>query len=476
MSDDKKLPLNRRAFLQEAAAVSVGTAATIQAGSSTCLAADSQFAKRSLAYASIGTGIRGKGLVKDASNFASCKAICDVDEAHRLEAEQSLAEHCKSKERPPMTPELLSDYRQVLSREDIDFVTIGTPDHWHTKIAIEAMKAGKDVYCEKPLTLTIEEGQQILKTLEATNRVFQVGTQQRSSRLFQKAVALQRAGRVGKAKRVTCALGGAPSSGPLPTCEPPVGFDWNQWLGPAPPATYRQDNSPKSGGYGSQFPRGRGHAHFRWWYEYSGGKLTDWGAHHVDIAMWALDKSDGGIGRFTLDPLLIEHPVDFAEGMPVQDDRFNTATRFHVRVTFSDGVELDLRHHANEDLGFGNGIMFQGDKGRFFVNREKLTGKPVEELESNPLPAELFASIHPALAKGNFWQMSNFIDCVRTRETPISDVASHHRHLTVCHAANIALRLDRKLVYDPAVERFVDDDQANSFLRREPRQGFEILG
>jgi len=362
-------------------------------------------------------------------------------------------------------------------------VVIATPDHWHTKIAIEAMRAGKDVYCEKPLTLTIEEGRHIVQAVAETGRVFQVGSQQRSGPRFQQAVALLRAGRIGNTKRITCAIEGSPTSAALPVTSPPSELNWNRWLGPAPFVEYRTSPTlPDVDDYGSEFPYSRCHAHFRWWYEYAGGKLTDWGAHHVDIAMWALDKSDGEIGQLTIEPLNVKHPVEFVDGYPMSDDRFNTATEFHVRVTFADGVELDIVNDAS-DLGFENGILFQGSEGRFFVNRGRLTGKPVEDLAANPLPTSTFDSIYGGLGakemdpdERSVEHMQNFVECVKSRATPISDVASHHRHLSVCHAANVALRLGRKLMFDPSVERFVDDEQANKFLARQPRAGFEIDG
>ena len=236
--------------------------------------------------------------------------------------------------------------------------------------------------------------------------------------------------------------------------------------------SYREGDFP-SGGYGSQFRQGRGHAQFRWWYEYSGGKLTDWGAHHVDIAMWALNKQGPDLGPYRVTPLLAQHPVEFVDGMPVKDDRFNTATKFHLRVTFGDGTELDIRDSAQDDLGFGNGVMFQGEKGRILVNRSKLVGKAVEDLQSDPLPLSAYQALHPDAQPKGLWHMQNFFRSVRGETSPISDVASHHRHLTVCHAANLAMRLGRELVFDPDSERFLDDDQANAFLSREPREGFE---
>ena len=306
-----------------------------------------------------------------------------------------------------------------------------------------------------------------------TKRVFQVGTQQRSEKKFQQAVALVRENRIGPLKRVTCALGGAPKSKVLPFCEVPGTLDWNRWLGPAPFVPYRQAEEAAKWGYGKEFPHGRAHAHFRWWYEYSGGKLTDWGAHHVDIAMWALNKSDGTIGPFTIEPKMVEHPVPFENGMPTKDDQFNVANKFHIRIKFQDGIELDLRDTAKEDLGFANGIMFQGDRARFFVNRGKITGKPVEELEGNPITDETYETIFNGRTGRNQWHMQNFVDCVRSRKTPNSDVASHHRHLTVCHAANISIRLGRKLTFDPVSESFLNDPEANQFLGRTARSGFE---
>ena len=460
--------ISRRNFVKTTSAIAAGFATA-----SSAPAALFKSFNDSLQYAGIGLGIRGSGLANDAANFARCVALCDVDSTHLTKTQAKLSKKLESQNKPIANPETFSDYQEVIHRDDIDFVTIGTPDHWHAKMAIEAMLAGKDVYCEKPLTLTVAEGRQIVEVQKKTGRVFQVGTQQRSDKRFQQAVALLHENRIGQVKRVTCALGGAPKSKILPVCEVPNTLDWDRWLGPAPKVEFRQAGEPAKWGYGKEFPHGRSHAHFRWWYEYSGGKLTDWGAHHVDIAMWALNKSDGSIGPFTIDPLLVKHPVEFKNGMPTQDDQFNVANEFHIRIKFADGIELDLRHTAKEDLGFNNGIMFQGEAGRFFVNRGKITGKPVEELERNPLAETTYDTIFKGRSGRGQWHMQNFVDCVRSRATPNSDVASHHRHLTVCHVANISIRLGRKLTFDPSSETFFNDEQANSFLRRKPRAGFE---
>ena len=374
------------------------------------------------------------------------------------------------------------DYRYILDRNDIDSVVIATPDHWHTRICIEAMRAGKDVYCEKPLSLTVREGQQIEAAVKETGRVFQVGTQQRSDfgQLFLKAIALVRAGGVGQVRKVTCAIGGTPDCPVLEKGPAPAELNFNEWLGQAPNTDYLVGDIIHPEGWGAGFPLGRTHRYFRWFYEYSGGKLTDWGAHHLDIALWAMDKLDGNMGRITIDPVMVEHPVPFKDGMPTEHDRFNTATRFNVKVTFDDGIELFIRHSAEDDLGFDNGIMFEGSKGRFLVNRGKIVGKPVENLEKNPLPSDAIARIHGGTIVKNkggdpIGHMLNFFDCMKSRAKPVASADVHNRMLAVCHGANTAMRLDRKLTYDTSAEQFVGDKQANGFLAREQRKGYEIV-
>ncbi|MEO1498555.1 MAG: Gfo/Idh/MocA family oxidoreductase [Planctomycetota bacterium] len=423
----------------------------------------------------IGAGIRYLNLVQEATPFGPCAAICDVDAQQLRNAKAVLEMLYQGAGVAPPRVDLCEDYRRVLDRSDIDVVIIATPDHWHAKMAIEAMHAGKDVYCEKPLTLTIAEGRLISDAVKQTGRVFQVGTQQRSGPDFQQAAALLRDGRLGKTRRITCGINDSPSSDALPLAAPPSELNWNRWLGPAPYVPYRSAPEPTNEGYGGHLPQSRCHAHFRWWYEYAGGKLTDWGAHHVDIALWALGKSDGSVGKFTIDPLRVEHPVPLEDGVPTLDDRFNTATSYHLRVTFEDGAELDIVDYSDE-LKFGNGVMFQCDDGRYFVNRGKLTGKPVEQLAENPLPEDYLNKLYdgPADPSAEHPHMQNFMDCLKTGQTPISDAESHHRHLTVCHAANIAMRLGRKLTFDTATERFVGDERANQMIARENRKGFEI--
>ncbi|MEM8864836.1 MAG: Gfo/Idh/MocA family oxidoreductase [Planctomycetota bacterium] len=428
----------------------------------------------------IGTGIRYQTLAREFAPFGNAAVLCDVD-SEQLSA--GAAHHASVSEgRQTDKPALVDDYRQVIDRDDIDAVVIATPDHWHTKIAIEAMHAGKDIYCEKPLTLTIDEGRQINRTVRETGRVFQVGAHQRSGRQFQLAAAMLRDGRVGAVQRVTCAIGGSPSCDPLPTVSPPSGLNWDRWLGPAPWADYCESPILPSSGYGSQYPYGRGHVHFRWWYEYGGGKITDWGAHHVDSAMWALGDAVDLSLPYQATPLRVTHPAPLVDGYPTTNDRFNVATSFHARVQFASGVELDVVD-TSEEVGVSNAIMFRGNAGRYLVNRGKLVGKPVEQLAERPLAADRLESLYAGLSGSDESDnklstvgkhVQNFAACLKTRAKPISDPESNQRHLDICHVINVALRLGRAVTFDPQSQQFVGDEQANGFVARESRAGYAI--
>jgi len=394
------------------------------------------------------------GVGQDFPKFGDIISVCDVD-AHRLERAQGIVKDWLGK-----APRGTGDYRKIIDDPKVDVVHISTPDHWHAKIAIEAMLAGKDVYCEKPLTLTIEEGRLICDVCEKTGAVFQVGTQQRSTSQFIKAIALIRAGRLGELRNVVCGVDGGPSSPELPVALPPRHFDWDRWLGPAAEADYHF----KPGATNIIKSWSRTHYEFRWWYDYSGGKLTDWGAHHVDIATWGMDKTN--TGPVLIEPVMIEHPVEFVDGYPTVSNRYNTLTKFNIKATYADGVSLTIRHDGD------NGILFEGTKGRIFVNRGKLVGKPVEELATNPLPDGALESVYKDRELTD--HVANFFQCVAERKQPISDVFSHHRALTTCHLAGIAARVGRKIKWNPETEQVLDDPLAQSLVSREKRKRFEI--
>ena len=389
-----------------------------------------------------GGGGRGRQIAPDAKRLGDYIAVCDVDLAHADKFNHDFTQGKAA---------VCQDYRKLLDRKDVDAVLIATPDHWHTQISIDAMRAGKDVYCEKPLTLTIDEGKQLCRAVRETGRVLQVGTQQRSefAERFLKAVALVHAGRIGKVKRVTCHSNAGLAGGPFPNSQPvPAGLNWDLWLGQAPKVDYMKE---------------RCHWAFRWWYEYSGGKLTDWGAHHVDIAQWAIGMDASGPA--TVETVKAELPNPLVHGMPTRDNCYNTPTEFDIRCQFPNGVEMVITSAG------ANGITFEGEKGKFFVSRGKLTGPPVDDLTAHSLPDDALVKLRKGKEASN--HMANFVECCRDRSQPVSDVFSHHRGLTTCHLANIAVRLGRTLTWDAAKEQIVGDAEANAMQQREQRKGFE---
>nr|HPM80739.1 Gfo/Idh/MocA family oxidoreductase [Candidatus Anammoximicrobium sp.] len=313
---------------------------------------------------------------------------------------------------------------------------------------IDACRAGKDVYVEKPLTLTVDEGKRLTRVVQETGRVVQVGSWQRSDHRFRLAVEMVRQGRIGRLERVEVILGKNVTGGPFAVSEPPPHLNWDRWQGQTPAVPYIEQ---------------RCHYTFRWWYEYSGGQMTDWGAHHLDIAQW-------GIG---------ELPVEISGQAKLPDvpNGYNVAVDFYAEYKYPSGVVMTV-----SDTG-RNGVMFIGSEGRIFVNRGTISGKPVEDLEQQPLPRDQFKLYaHDNLSRPERMgkldsiinHMGNFFDCTQSRQTPISDVVSQHQSVTTCHLGNIAMRLGRPLKWDPQAEQFVGDEEANKWLRREPRQGYEL--
>ncbi|MGC6441492.1 MAG: Gfo/Idh/MocA family protein [Rubripirellula sp.] len=396
----------------------------------------------------IGVGSMGTGDAQGHARFGDVVAVCDVDERHALRA--------KNHERIGKgKADVYGDYRKVLERKDIDTVSIVTPDHWHIKIAVEALEAGKHVFVQKPLTLTLEENQLIRRACEKHPELaFLVGTQQRSDRnKFMRAVNMVQKGLLGDIKHVTVGINGSPTGGPFPVADVPKELDWEMWQGQAPAKAYRER---------------RCHYEFRWWYEYSGGKFTDWGAHHVDIAMWALNKNGAKQGPTSVDGTDSKHPVEFKDGNPTVDDSYNTSHDFSVIHTFDDGITMDVTSRGD------NGITFEGTKGRIFVNRGKITGKPIEEnWDKDAYTDQDVANLYKG--KPHEGHKDNFYRCIREGGLTVSDPFSHIQAMAVCHLSAIAARLNRKLKWDPVNEKIVGDDLAASMQSRERREGYDIL-
>ena len=456
---------DRRSFLKKS--VVAGTAAAVPYYfSSPTVASEATSRKERLPIGLIGAGGMGIGNMTSAIDLVEVVAIADVDSSQIKRGKRKLEGESEKRKHEAPTPDIYADYQKILERDDIKIVHIATPDHWHTKPLVEAMLAGKDVYCEKPLTLTIDEGKLIRKIQKETGRIVQVGTQQRSQfNLFTKAVAMVAEGRLGKIHKVSCAIGAAPSSPELPAVDPPESLDWDRWLGPAPKVDYRSFKEE-----GKKRGNSNCHYEFRWWYEYSGGKLTDWGAHHVDIATWALKANGQTDGPISIGGSA-KHPTDYKDGFAVQKDRYNTATEFNFSVKYANGTEMIIRHDTD------NGILIEGEKGRIFVNRRKLVGSPVEDLADNPLPKDAIQKVYkglPVKHNGRLAHWSNFIHCHQNQIEPISDVHSHMEMLNICHLAGISARFGRDLKWDHVNEQIVGDDQANGFLKRDYREGYEI--
>jgi len=443
---------NRRRFLQMTAVLA---AAAPYFWTSRATRAESSNDRFNVA--AIGVGDRGSAIGHQAGSLGNMVACADV----HLGNANRFAERYKGK------CTVYQDYRKLLEREDIDAITCGTPDHWHTRIAIDAMRAGKDVYCEKPLTLTMQEGAQIMQVTGETGRVFQVGTQQRSENnaVFLKAVAIARSGRLGTKLHALSSVGGATSGGPFDPQDPPDDFDWELWLGQAPLVPFTPN---RIGG------------NFRWWLEYSGGQATDWGVHHTDIALWALAGDDTGVvhaspvkgqcnfplGReLTRDTLLGRKPF---EELPPS---YNVANRFRVDMQLPNENEITL-------FSGGNELIISGDNGRIRVNRGGLTGAPVEEIEADKqqrqwLDEEVRKLYRNMPMSGH---MRNFFHCMKTREKPISDVWSDCNSVNACHMANISMLLDRPVRFDPQAYRFLDDSEADQLMSRAQREPYGTEG
>ena len=339
------------------------------------------------------------------------------------------------------------DYRHVLDRKDIDAVLIAVPDHWHARLFLDALDAGKDVYGEKPITLTIDQGRKVVRRCQETGRIFQTGFQQRDHKNFQTACNYVRNGRLGKMKKIRIIVRGTEVRPPVPDAPIPPGLDWERWLGPAPKVPF----NPL-----------RCHVYFRYFYEYSGGQVTDLGAHHTDIAQWALDRDGSG-------PRFIEGTSEVKPGA------FNTFTSYHFKLIYDNGVELTI------ESGDGFDMIFYGSKGELFVNREKIESTPAdimgEPLTSrDSLVVESSAGTDMAddgYASSTYDHIQNFVECVKTRQRPRTDAEIGHRSATVAHLANICGWVGRKLEWDPQKELFVNDNEANSHLSRPEREPYD---
>lgn len=365
-------------------------------------------------------------------------AVCDVDRNHRDMAAQMV------KERTGRRVGVYEDFRKLLDRKDIDAVLIATPDHWHALVAMAAIEAGKDIYCEKPLTLTIAESKALVAAARRYGTVFQVGSQQRSDDRFRLACELVRNGKIGRIKRVDTVLHAVGSGDWTPAQTPPPNLNWNFWLGPAPYADYHPNFV---------------HYQFRWFYDYSGGVMTDWGAHHNDIAQWGLGTDETG-------PV----SVDGRQATWHEEGPHTVPGHFDVKYKYADGTELVCHTDAqtyDDGTKFGNGVKFTGDKGWIFVSRGEIqaSNPDLVKIPVGSMPIKLYESKN---------HHENWLDCIQSRQRCICDVAIGHRSVSICHMGNISMRLGRPLQWDPVKEMFVGDEAANGMVSRPMRAPWHL--
>ena len=389
----------------------------------------------------IGCGGQGTGDAGNASGYGDIVAVCDVDDSHATRAARRFSQDGKS-------PAKYNDFRKLLERNDVHIIVQGTPDHWHTLVNVAAAKAKKDIYGEKPLTLTIDEGKHVIKAVRDNKVIFQTGTQQRSSNNFRLACELVRNDRIGKLKEVHVFVPAGIRGNHFATVPVPPEFNYDFWLGQAPQAEYVKE---------------RCHQNFRWWWDYAGGPVTDWGAHHNDIARWAI----GLDGPIAVSASVITPPLP---------DGYTTPVEFEATLTWANGVKQFVRT-TTADSPYGarldpdgqrNGVKFIGPDGWIWVNRDGIDASD-KQLLHTPLPE---SAVKLEVSKNH---MANFINAVQSRRDPIANVENGHRSACIGHLIIIALRTGLKLEWNPEKEVFTGDgaDVANKHLAREMRKPYD---
>jgi predicted dehydrogenase len=404
----------------------------------------------------VGMGTQNRGLLGGfLGQETKVLAVCDVDTTRREAAKKRVDEYYAQKGEQGSQCAAYNDFRELIQRKDIDAVCIATPDHWHAIITVEALRAGKDVYCEKPLTHNIHEAVEVIRAVDATGRILQTGSMQRSSKEFRVACELVRNGAIGKVERVECSFGdpGVPCELGEEPMEP--GLDWNLWVGPAPMRPYNSVLSPR--GEHKHFPNWRAYR------EFGGGMVTDWGAHHLDIAQWGLGMDDSG-------------PV---EALPPE----TPDAKRGAKLVYAGGVTVE---HKN-----GFGAHFYGTEGEVQVNRGKFTFKRGNEMIASYTGSEeerkkTSCAAQVQIAERDFLtdakiklydsknQLWDFLECVQSRKKPICHEQVGGRTAICCHLMNQAYYHGQKLKWDPAKFVFVDGTGDPAWLTRDYRSPWSV--
>jgi myo-inositol 2-dehydrogenase / D-chiro-inositol 1-dehydrogenase len=433
-------PLSRRRFLK---AASVAAAASVFPAIIPSSVLGAAAPSKRVTVGCIGVGRMGMG---DLRNIAGLKdrtrvvAVCDLDSRRAEYARRDVNKRYEDKGCASF-----EDYRELLARDDIDAVTVTTPDHWHAAPAIAAAKAGKAVHLQKPLTLTIEEGRVLADTVAKHKTVFQVGSQQRSDSKFRFACELVRNGRIGELKEIEVGFGLDPGCGPQAAMPVPENLNYNMWLGQAPEAEYTEMRVHPERGLGRP-----GWLRIR---DYGSGMITGWGAHHLDIAQWGMGMERSG-------PIEVEGWGKFPES-----GLWNVHGDFHLTYRYANGVVMRVGSNAR----YKQGVLFKGSDGWVHVGRSGIDANPKSLLTSKIGPDEIHLY---KVEDGN--HMSNFVDCIRSGEETVAPAEIGHRSCSACLLGGIVMELGRKVRWNPNTERFVDDPEADAKISRPRRDSWTL--
>jgi len=438
MTDKSKI--SRRGFLKKAGGIGIAALGFPYIIPSSALGKAGAVAPSNrIVMGAIGVGDMGTG---DMQGFLSKSevqmvAVCDVDQRHRNRAKRIVDRKYENND-----CKAYLDYRELLARGDLDAVCSALPDHWHGIVYVAAAKAGVDIYGQKPLARTIREGRAICNAVKRYGTIWQTGSWQRSVGNFHRACELVRNGRLGKVYRVEVGLPTGPKNRPTRILPVPKELDWNFWLGPA---RWRQY---------SDFGRGDCHWDWRWIMDYSGGQLTDWAGHHIDIAHW-------GLGLDYTGPVQIEGTGEYYSDGGIYD----TPRAYWIECKYANGIEMIVAN--DRKLPHGMGTAWYGQRGWIHVNRGGLWAEPASLLQEKIGPGE----IHLYNSRDH---LQNFLDCVKSRQQTITPAEIAHRSISVGLLGEIAMLLGRKLKWDPDREVFTNDEQANRLLWRPMRSPWQI--
>lgn len=417
----------RRSFLKTAAAWGLGAAAPAVFP---CGFLGAASPNEKVVTGHIGLGGMGTGHLNFFREMVG--GLCDVDEDHLQRAARIVGRYVP----------LYKDFRSLLDQRDLDGVVIATPDHWHGVMAVWACEAGKDVYVQKPASVTIEEGRKMVEAAERCGRVVQVGSQGRSTPAAWESCAYVRNGGIGRVHEVECWHYENPVGGFKPDSDPPPTLDWNLWLGPVRWVPYNED---------------RVHFNFRWFLEFGGGQIRDRGAHVMSVAMWIMNSDHTG-------PVSVE-----ATGTPPPKGIWDCPTAMEVKYQFRDpDWVMWWRQPGTPRMGKGYGAIYRGSEGELIVGGGDGGTWSEEKAQSFEIPAGGYV---PYKSPGH---EQDWVDCVRSREKPIMHIEAGHRVATLCILGNIAYRLGRKLEWDPVLERVIGDEEANRMLARPNRSPWRI--